>query len=57
MTFRRHGFLGGGEALAGTAFGAAAFLGFFFSLVRELLPLPMFVALILRVSEFQWKIF
>jgi hypothetical protein len=39
----RHGFFGGGAAFAGTAFGAAAFLGFFFSLVRELLPLPMVV--------------
>ena len=33
---RRHGFFGGGAAFTGIAFGAAAFLGFFFSLVREL---------------------
>jgi hypothetical protein len=38
-----HGFFGGGEAFTGIALGAAAFLGFFFSLVRELLPLPMVV--------------
>jgi hypothetical protein len=31
----------GGDAFIGTDFGAAAFLGFFFSLVRELLPFPI----------------
>ena len=39
-----YGFLGGGAGFIGTAFGAAAFLGFFFSLLRELLPLPIVVA-------------
>jgi hypothetical protein len=34
-------------AFAGTAFGAAAFLGFFFSLLCELLPLPIVVTSIL----------
>jgi hypothetical protein len=36
--------LGGGVGFTGTAFGAAAFLGFFFSLLRELLPFPIVVA-------------
>jgi hypothetical protein len=40
--------LAGGVAFAGTAFGGGAFLGFFFSLVRELLPFPMIVASILN---------
>ncbi len=38
-----YGFLGGGVAFIGIAFGAAAFLGFFFSLVRALLPFPIVV--------------
>ena len=42
-SIRRHGFLGGGVDLTGTAFGAAAFLGFFFSLLCELLPFPIVV--------------
>jgi hypothetical protein len=45
---RGHGFLAGGVAFAGTAFGGGAFLGFFFSLVRELLPFPMIVTSILN---------
>ena len=40
----RHGFLGGAVDFAGIAFGAAAFLGFFFSLLRALLPFPIVVA-------------
>jgi len=43
-SIRHHGFLGGGVAFTGVAFGAAAFLGFFFSLLRELLPFPIVVA-------------
>jgi len=35
--------LGGGGAFAGIGFGAAAFLGFFFSLLCELLPFPIVV--------------
>jgi hypothetical protein len=42
-SIHRHGFLGGGLAFTGTAFGAAAFLGFFFSLLCELLPFPIVV--------------
>jgi hypothetical protein len=41
---RRYDFLGGAVDFAGTAFGAAAFLGFFFSLLCELLPFPIVVA-------------
>jgi hypothetical protein len=41
---RHHGFLGGGAGFTGIAFGAAAFLGFFFSLLCALLPLPIVIA-------------
>jgi hypothetical protein len=41
---RHQGFLGGGVAFTGIAFGAAAFLGFFFSLLCEWLPFPIVVA-------------
>jgi hypothetical protein len=43
-SIRRHGFLAGGAGFIGTAFGAAGFLGFFFSLFCELLPLPIVIA-------------
>jgi hypothetical protein len=43
-SIRRYDFLGGAVDFAGTAFGAAAFLGFFFSLLCELLPFPIVVA-------------
>jgi hypothetical protein len=36
--------LGGGVDFTGIAFGAAAFLGFFFSLLCEWLPFPIVVA-------------
>src|SRR3954454_3899203 len=37
-----HGFLGGGVGgFTGAGFGAAAFLGFFFSLLCEWLPFPI----------------
>jgi hypothetical protein len=43
MSSGGHGFFGGAEDFTGTAFGAAAFLGFFFSLVCEWLPLPILI--------------
>jgi hypothetical protein len=48
---RAQGFFGGGVVLfTGTAFGAGAFFGFFFSLLWEWLPLPTVVAS-LRVQK------